>query len=498
MKDLFHFQKEDKNKLAINSMLCVGFIIFATFLVTIVAVALFAKNFELAWKGLNAGKICGLIFTNLFLFSSLFILLILFDKKHIKSAKEFFLIVFVILLTYTISCICLKYANQYAMPIIFCGLMIGVLISSKSAVLSVVLAAFMILVNSTFNGISDIGISSIVSGLICNTISAFLIVYWISKHYTRLKFIVYSLTTTVISFSFVIVMSIANKIFDINLFFNVLWVIVGNVGSVFLFMPFLPIFETIFNIADDFRLDEICNLSHPLLKRLASEAPGTFNHSLVVANLAERCAIAIGENPKLAKASGYYHDVGKLKAPTYFSENQTNYNPHDELIPEVSVGMITSHALFGEMLTKKHHLPAEIVKIAKEHHGTSPVSYFYQKALKLTENPLTINNYKYKGPKPTTKISAIIMIVDTAEAAFRSYIPETKSEFVKKLDEYVDEKLKDGQFDDCPITMKDLNVIKQTIVDVLPSIHHNRVNYDLVKKKPVEKDIKDEKVSKND
>jgi putative nucleotidyltransferase with HDIG domain len=254
-------------------------------------------------------------------------------------------------------------------------------------------------------------------------------------------------------------------------------------GAVFLSLPFCAIFEGIFNIAVDFKLAELTSLSHPLLKRLASEAPGTFNHSLVVGNLAEACAESIGENPHLARCGAYYHDIGKLKSPNYFSENQSNYNPHDELIPEVSVSMITAHTLFGEILAKKYRLPKEIIAICREHHGTTPVGYFYNKALSMTETGnLPTLDYTYPGPKPQTKVAAIIMIADTIEAACRSFMPDNKKEFVERVNKLVDEKLTFGQFDDCPITIQDIARIKETIIDVLPSIHHSRVSYDKRKK----------------
>ena len=195
--------------------------------------------------------------------------------------------------------------------------------------------------------------------------------------------------------------------------------------------------------------------------------------------MSEACANAIGENPHLARAAAYYHDIGKLKAPIYFSENQSTYNPHDELIPEVSVSMITSHTVFGEILAKQYRLPPEIVAVCKEHHGTAPVGYFYRKALNLTEEgELSVSNYTYSGPKPQSKVAAIVMIADTIEAAMRAYTPDTKEEFVDRINKLVDEKLTLGQFDECPITMKDLSTIKSTIIETLPRVQHGRVSYD--------------------
>ena len=282
-----------------------------------------------------------------------------------------------------------------------------------------------------------------------------------------------------VSVPLVVISTMAIGDVSMEILFNIAWSYGGNLSAVIVSLPFCAIFEGIFNIADDFKLNELTALSHPLLKRLASEAPGTFNHSLVVGNLAEACAEAIGENPHLARCAAYYHDVGKLKAPVYFSENQSTYNPHDELIPEVSVSMITSHTLFGEILAKQYRLPKEIIAICREHHGTTPVGYFYRKALSLTEEgELPTVDYTYSGPKPQSKVGAIIMIADTIEAACRSYMPDTKEEFVARINKLVDEKLALGQFDECPITIKDINTIKETIIDVLPSIHHSRVSYE--------------------
>ena len=141
--------------------------------------------------------------------------------------------------------------------------------------------------------------------------------------------------------------------------------------------------------------------------------------------------------------------------------------------------MITSHTLFGEILAKKYRLPKEIISICREHHGTTPVGYFYRKALSLTEDgDLPSVDYVYSGPKPQSKVAAIIMIADTIEATCRSFMPDVKEEFVAMVDRLVGEKLNLGQFDECPITLDDLNKIKETIIDVLPSVHHSRVSYD--------------------
>ena len=157
-----------------------------------------------------------------------------------------------------------------------------------------------------------------------------------------------------------------------------------------------------------------------MIKRLKAEAPGTYNHSVVVSQLAEACAVEIGEDGELARAAAYYHDVGKLVKPEMFTENQSDYNIHNELSPELSADIIRSHTRDGAKLIKKQHLPDFLADVAVQHHGTLPIKYFYAKALKMSDGEISMANYSYVGPVPQSRIAAIIMIGDAAEAAARS------------------------------------------------------------------------------
>ena len=261
--------------------------------------------------------------------------------------------------------------------------------------------------------------------------------------------------------------------------FNALWALVSSVLAVVLFTTVLPLFELGFKAFTTFRLYEICSFNTPLLKRLRNEAPGTFNHSITVGSYAEQCAMAIGENPQLARAAGYYHDVGKLKNPEAFIENQRGYNPHDDLIPEVSVKMITEHTDYGaQLITKSGYLPLFLADVALEHHGTTPVAYFYNKAQKMVEGTLDESGFSYANPRPKTRIAAIIMIVDVVEAAVRSQGGAgSKTELKKFIMSLVDQKIKQGQFSDCPITFKDIESIADTLTDLLPASFHGRISY---------------------
>jgi len=239
-----------------------------------------------------------------------------------------------------------------------------------------------------------------------------------------------------------------------------------------------PILEKIFNILTNSRLIDLTDHNFPLMKRLIAETPGTFNHSLTVANFAEVCAMAIGENPYLARAAAYYHDIGKLENPQFFKENQQDdTNPHDSVLPEVSAEIIRSHAEYGLELCKQYRIPKEIYSVAIEHHGTMPITVFLAKAQSMTDGKIDVIKYSYKGPVPTTKIAAIIMICDTAEAAIRaaeSAEYERRDEILSGL---IQDRIGAGQFDACDITLKELATIKNTILSALSGMYHKRIKY---------------------
>ncbi len=255
----------------------------------------------------------------------------------------------------------------------------------------------------------------------------------------------------------------------------------GCFFSVLAYMVMLPVFEVMFSELTVFRLRELTRDDAKLIKKLMHEAPGTYNHSMVVAQLAQACATAIGEDGELARAAGYYHDMGKLKNPEMFTENQSDYNMHDELSPELSADIIRSHTRDGARLIRKNHLPEFFADCAVQHHGTMPIKYFYAKALKMSDGEINIANYSYAGPTPRSKIAAILMIVDSAEAAARSLkdrSPKAVEELVTSL---VEERLDMDQFADCDITMRELTIISHTVAVALSGVYHNRISYPKLK-----------------
>ncbi|MDY7042728.1 MAG: HD family phosphohydrolase [Bacillota bacterium] len=247
--------------------------------------------------------------------------------------------------------------------------------------------------------------------------------------------------------------------------------------SAVLTMGLLPFFETSLGILSDIKLLQLSSPNHPLLKKLLTEAPGTYHHSIMVANLSETACEAIGANGLLARVGAYYHDLGKTVRPHYFIENQLAIkNPHDVIAPEESAEIIISHPYDGAQMLKQHRLPKEIIDIAKQHHGTSLLTYFYYKA-KDAGKQVTEEQFRYPGPKPQTKEAAIISICDSVEAAVRSLKEPTEEKIEEIVASIINNKMTDGQLDECPLTLKELHTIQRITCNTLKGIFHSRIQY---------------------
>ena len=250
------------------------------------------------------------------------------------------------------------------------------------------------------------------------------------------------------------------------------------ISGIFL-LGFLPIIENLFRVLTPYGLAELADSR--LLKRLLSDAPGTYNHSLIVSQLVEAAAEAIGANPILARVGTMYHDVGKLLRPMFFVENQSFYgieNPHKTCTPRFSKMLITAHPKDGIELAKEYKIPAIIHNFITQHHGTSLVSYFYNEALKEEgENNVTEEQFRYPGPKPNMKETAILMIADAVESAVRAAKNPSSDEIDAIIAKIIKERLNDGQLDDSPLTLKDLKIIAETFSRMLRGMHHKRIKY---------------------
>lgn len=249
------------------------------------------------------------------------------------------------------------------------------------------------------------------------------------------------------------------------------------------FALLLPLFEKVFDFTTDLTLLELGNLNLPLFKEMAIEAPGTYHHSIVVGNLAEAGARVIGADPILARVGAYYHDIGKLKKPEYFIENQIGVrNPHDALKPQMSALIIISHVKDGIEMAKKMKLPRKLIDILEQHHGTTTIQSIYQKALHLATD-LNQDAFRYPGPIPTTKESALVMLADSVEAAARGEKNITITKLQKLLRDHIDKRFSEGQLDHCPINRNDLEQIKTAFLPILSGIFHPRIDFEKEKNK---------------
>ncbi|MDY0131517.1 MAG: HDIG domain-containing protein [Desulforegulaceae bacterium] len=251
-----------------------------------------------------------------------------------------------------------------------------------------------------------------------------------------------------------------------------------------------PLLEIIFGYSSDIKLMELSNPEQKLLRRLMLEAPGTYNHSMIVGTMAEAAAAEINANSILARVGGYYHDIGKLNKPLYFIENQRHgKNPHDKLSPSMSMLILTAHVKDGIALAKKYKLPEAVTAIISQHHGTSLIRYFYEKAKqKTTEKEPLKNHYKYPGPKPQSRVAAIVMLADITEAATRSLDNPSVSRIQGVVHKLINSTFSDNQLDECNLTLKDLHKIAKIFNKILSGIHHHRIKYIEEEKEESKKD----------
>ncbi|HEO8418602.1 HD family phosphohydrolase [Niallia sp. FSL W8-0635] len=262
----------------------------------------------------------------------------------------------------------------------------------------------------------------------------------------------------------------------------ILLAVISGISSAVLTIGFLPFLETGFGVLSTIKLIELSNPNHPLLRKILTEAPGTYHHSVMVANLAESACEAIGANGLLARVGCYYHDIGKTKRPHFFIENQMNMgNPHDRIPPQASKNIIIAHATDGAELLRKYKLPKEIVDIAEQHHGTSLLKYFYYKA-KEKGGDVNESDYRYPGPKAQTREVAIIGIADSVEAAVRSLNAPTTVQIDSLIKNIISDRLQDGQLDECDLTLKELEIVRNTLSETLKGIFHSRIEYPEMKK----------------
>ncbi len=282
----------------------------------------------------------------------------------------------------------------------------------------------------------------------------------------------------VVSGAVALVVGLLENETGINLLLNGGWGALGGFAAIVLTIGTLQFLEHAFNITTDMKLLELANPTQPLLKELMVNAPGTYNHSIMTGNLVESVAPEVGANPLLARAGAYYHDIGKIRRPFFFVENQYGDNPHDKTQPNLSYLIISAHVKHGVEMARKHRLPEELIEIIAQHHGTTLVSYFYSRAKEEAKHAdVAEDQYRYPGEKPRSKEAALIMLADAVEAAVRSLTKPTRNRIEQSVRRIIKDRMYDGQLDECRLTMADLETIAQGYTQTLTTMYHSRIEY---------------------
>ena len=408
---------------------------------------------------------------------SLVLLLRLLFPEILHDIRQMAVVMVVIIVCVGFCIAVIKVIHVYLAPVTLGVLLLTALLGWRAGIPATVSLA--ILVSGIAAGGSTTSTTEMINLLLMGIIGGSFSVWFLNGRSQRMRVVVCGLITSVINVLLMLGLNLmtSNNMTALNA--NALWAMGGGLLSGSVALGLQPVFEGAFNLATPSKLMELGNQNHPLLRRLMMEAPGTYHHSMVVANLAEAAAEKIGANALLARTGAYFHDVGKLKRPLYFKENQMGgENPLDITDPYVSAAIVTTHTRDGLQLCQKYHLPPEIQQIVVEHHGDTPVMFFYHKALQQSDGkPVEINDFRYDGTRPATKEAAIVMLADTIEAAVRSMhnpTPDAIEEFIEQL---VRGKLEDGQLSHSPLTLKDIDDICDAFITVLSGVYHERIEY---------------------
>lgn len=421
----------------------------------------------------------------------LFALYYIFNEMENADRKQRYLLIFSIIFITSILLMKLisifeefEYSEVgYIFPAAMGAMLIKILINERLALFQMVVLSITgtIIFNEGITGTLNVtvGIYILTSGLAA--------ILFLQKQNQRSKILQAGLFVSVVNLIIIISMIfIRNSQYSgLEYGFYLVAAFLSGITSAVLTIGLLPFFEAGFGILSTLRMIELSNPNHPLLRKILTEAPGTYHHSVMVANLSEAACEAIGANGLLARVGCYYHDIGKTKRPQFFIENQINMdNPHDKLPALTSKNIIIAHATDGADMLRKHRMPKEIIDIAEQHHGTTLLKFFYHKA-KQNGNEVKEEDFRYPGPKPQTKESAVIGIADSVEAAVRSLAHPTHEQIETLVRNIIADRLQDGQLSECHITLKELDTVAYTLCETLKGIFHSRIEYPEMNKQKV-------------
>ncbi|WLR56300.1 HD family phosphohydrolase [Mesobacillus subterraneus] len=421
----------------------------------------------------------------------LFALFVVFNEMENPDKKQKNLLIFSII--FITSILLMKMVSLfdefeyseigYIFPAAMGAMLIKILINERLALFQMAILAICgtIIFNEGITGTLNvtIGIYILISGLAA--------ILFLQKQSRRSKILQAGLSVSVVNL--IVILSILflrnSQYSGLEYGFYFIAAFVSGTVSAVLTIGLLPFFEAGFGILSTLRLIELSNPNHPLLRKILTEAPGTYHHSVMVANLSEAACEAIGANDLLARVGCYYHDIGKTKRPQFFIENQINMdNPHDKLPALTSKNIIIAHATDGAEMLRKHRMPKEIIDIAEQHHGTTLLKFFYHKEVQ-SGHEVKEEDFRYPGPKPQTKESAVIGIADSVEAAVRSMAHPTHEQIENLVHNIIGDRLQDGQLSECDITLKELDTVADTLCETLKGIFHSRIEYPEMNKQKV-------------
>lgn len=403
--------------------------------------------------------------------------LALFAKPLFNNIKRLAIVYLVILTSLLLSLLAKSIEIPYFAPLILTFMLLTVTLGVLSGLLAGMFTS-MIAVLMLSNGVAS-GSVDLINLLLMSVFSGTLASMMLHKKYERSAILFAGGVACLASFLMVFALGLMTSMSLYATTNKALFAMAGTAINALFCLTLQPAIESIFNLPTPMRLLDLTNPNHPLMRRLLLEAPGTYHHSIIIANLAEAAAEAIGANPLLARAGAYFHDIGKLKRPLYFKENQIGTsNIHDTTDPQVSAAIIISHVREGLSLAKQHRLPYEIQQIISEHHGDSLVAYFYNKAITASsEREVDEADYRYPGVPPQTAEGALIMLCDTVEAAIRTLSNPTTDEIVAFIGELIQKKMQSGMLVNSPLTLKQLDLIRDSCASVIYGVFHERIEY---------------------
>lgn len=434
------------------------------------------------------GFAIGILVIMLFISMLLILYMNNFCKKVFYSRSDLVLLSLLIVIILLVARLVFE-ISTLAIPIFVATALIAILLDLRLAL--IVNFLLTISISLMTNG----EIKFMLLGTICGSFTAFIV----SKtSYHRNSLSMGGLIVGLLNILTIVSVDMVGKYAPKQILYDSIIVLINGFLSIVLTIGLLPYMETVFNIVTPIRLLELGNPNQPLLKRLLMEAPGTYHHSLMVGNLAEVGAEAVGGNALLARVAAYFHDIGKLKRPSFFMENQLNGNPHDKMTANLSTLVITSHVRDGVEIAKKYRIPLVIRDIIVQHHGTTLVAYFYHKAKNVEKDESVEEaNFRYDGEKPNTKEAAVVMLADSVEAAVRSMPDKTEGKIEGLVRKIIKDKLDDGQLDHCSLTLKDFDNIAKAFMKVFGGYFHAREEYPDLKKEAKNPNTQDETTESN-